>query len=66
MLDQNEIASDLIPRAFHVREAAAVYRLSRSTLYKMMSSGTLRTVKIGGRRLIPRDVLEDLLAAEMK
>jgi len=25
-------------RAFHVREAAAVYRLSRSTIYKMMAA----------------------------
>jgi hypothetical protein len=26
-----------------------------------MAAGTLRTVKIGGRRLIPRDALEALL-----
>jgi excisionase family DNA binding protein len=48
-------------RAFHVKEAAAVYRLSRSTLYKLMAAGILRTVKVGGRRLIPRDALEALL-----
>lgn len=49
-------------RAFHVKEAAKIYGWSRSTLYKMMSDGTLRTVKIGGRRLIPRDALEALIA----
>jgi excisionase family DNA binding protein len=49
-------------RAFHVKEAARVYGWSRSTLYKMMNSGTLRTVKIGGRRLIPRDALEALIS----
>jgi excisionase family DNA binding protein len=48
-------------RAFHVKEAARVYGWSRSTLYKMMKDGTLRTVKVGGRRLIPRDALEALL-----
>jgi excisionase family DNA binding protein len=48
-------------RAFHVKEAARVYGWSRSTLYKMMKAGTLRTIKIGGRRLIPRDALEALL-----
>lgn len=53
-------------RAFHVKEAAATYRLSRSTLYKMMAAGTLRTVKIGGRRLIPRDVLEALISEGTK
>lgn len=49
-------------RAFHVKEAACVYGWSRSTLYKMMKAGTLRTVKIGGRRLIPRDALEALIS----
>ncbi|WP_374546639.1 helix-turn-helix domain-containing protein [Rhodoblastus sp.] len=48
-------------RAFHVKEAAKTYGWSRSTLYKMMKDGTLRSVRIGGRRLIPRDALEALL-----
>ena len=49
-------------RAFRVNDAAEAYGCSRSTLYKMMKAGTLRTVKIGGRRLIPRDVLEALIS----
>lgn len=49
-------------RAYNVNEAAAAYRLSRSTLYKLMAAGKLRTVKIGGRRLIPVDSIEALLA----
>jgi excisionase family DNA binding protein len=61
MRQQPNIAPDE-KRAFHVLEAAAIYRLSRSTLYKMMAAGALRTVKIGGRRLIPRDVLEALIS----
>jgi excisionase family DNA binding protein len=48
-------------RAYRINEAVAAYRLSRSTLYKLIAAGTLRTVKIGGRRLIPRDALEALL-----
>jgi excisionase family DNA binding protein len=48
-------------RAYRVNEAVAAYRLSRSTIYKLIAVGTLRTVKIGGRRLIPRDALEALL-----
>ena len=44
-------------RAFHVKEAAKIYGWSRSTLYKLMKAGTLRTVKVGGRRLYsPRRV----------
>ena len=49
-------------RAFRVNEAVEAYGWSRLTLYKMMRDGTLRTVKIGGRRIIPRDVLEALIS----
>jgi excisionase family DNA binding protein len=49
-------------RAYQVNEAVAAYRLSRSTLYKLMSAGTLRSVKVGGRRLIPVEALEALIA----
>jgi excisionase family DNA binding protein len=50
-------------RAYRVNEAVAVYRLSRSTLYKLIAAGKLRTIKIGGRRLIPREALETLLTS---
>ena len=49
-------------RAYRINEAVAAYRLSRSTLYKLMSDGKLRTVKVAGRRLIPRDAMEALIA----
>jgi excisionase family DNA binding protein len=49
-------------RVYLVDEAAAAYRLSRSTLYKLMAAGTLRSVKVGGRRLIPVEALEALIA----
>ena len=45
-------------RAYQVNEAVAAYRLSRSTLYKLMAANTLRSVKVGGRRLIPVEALE--------
>ena len=48
-------------RALRVKEASAIYGLSRSTLYVLMAAGKLRAVKVGGRRLIPRDALEALL-----
>jgi excisionase family DNA binding protein len=37
--------------------------VGRSTAYDLIRSGRLRSVKIGRRRLIPRDALEDLLAS---
>ena len=48
-------------RAYRINEAAAAYRLSRSTLYKLISDGKLHSVKVAGRRLIPRDAMEALI-----
>lgn len=50
-------------RVYQVDEAVAVCRLSRSTLYKLMASKVLRSVKVGGRRLIPVEAIETLIAA---
>ena len=49
-------------RVYQVDEAVAVYRLSRSTLYKLMASKALHSVKVGGRRLIPVEAIEALFA----
>ncbi len=48
-------------RAFQVNEFAAAYGISRSTIYALMKEGKLRTVVVGGRRLIPKDAVEALL-----
>ena len=47
---------------FSVGEAAALAGLSVSFLYVLMERGALRSVKLGGRRLIPREALQELLA----
>jgi excisionase family DNA binding protein len=49
-------------RAYRVNEACAAFRISRSTVYKLMKSGALRTVLVGGRRLIPAEAAEALLS----
>jgi excisionase family DNA binding protein len=51
-------------RAYRVNEAVAAYRLSSFTLYKLINAGTLRAVMVGGRRLIPADAIEALLAGK--
>ena len=43
---------------FSVGEAAALAGLSVSFLYVLLQRGALRSVKLGGRRLIPRVALE--------
>ena len=45
-----------------VDEAAQRLRVSRWTLYNLIRSNQLRTVKIGRRRLIPVDALAEYLA----
>jgi excisionase family DNA binding protein len=47
--------------ALSIKEAVAVSGLSRSTIYNLLGSGDLPSVKIGTRRLIRRCELEALL-----
>ena len=49
-------------RAYRIKDFCAAYGLSRTTVYKLIAAGTLKTVRIGGRRLVPADAAEQLLA----
>ena len=53
-----------LTRALRVREAIAAYRIGKTKLYALMKSGELRSVKVGGTRLIPIESLEALLAVK--
>jgi excisionase family DNA binding protein len=48
-------------RAYQVDEFCAAVRISRASLYKLMKAGRIKTVTIGGRRLIPVDEAERML-----
>ena len=50
------------PRAVSILEAVHICGLSRATLYKLISQKKLKTLKIGGRRLVPIAAIDDLLA----
>lgn len=52
--------------ALRVNDASVAAGISRSTIYKLMSTGELRTTKVGGRRLILREDLFALLQRETK
>jgi excisionase family DNA binding protein len=43
------------PLAYRVNEFCRLVGLGRTTVYGLIADGTLPTVKIRGRRLIPRD-----------
>ena len=47
---------------FSVDQAAAVLGIGRTNVYALMRDGKLRSVKVGGRRLIPRTALETFVA----
>jgi excisionase family DNA binding protein len=50
-------------RAVSIREAAHSCSLSRATLYRMIASGQLSTLKVGSRRLVRPEAIEALLKA---
>lgn len=47
--------------AYSIKEACSASSLGRTTLYAHIKSGRLKTVKVGGRTLIPVASLESLL-----
>jgi excisionase family DNA binding protein len=46
---------------YSVTEAAVMLGIGRTNVYSLLASGDLRSVKIGGRRLIPRQVILDFV-----
>jgi excisionase family DNA binding protein len=49
-------------RLFGVAEASALTGIGRTTLYSELSAGRLASVKVGRRRLIPREALDEYVA----
>lgn len=46
--------------AFRIDEVAELAGISRATIYRLIATGKLRTIKIGRRRLIPAAALHSL------
>lgn len=47
--------------AYGVQEAAEAMSVGKSTVWRWIHDGKVRTVKLGGRTLIPRPELERLV-----
>ena len=60
-----ETALDLEALAYCVTDAARLVGISRATLYVLISSGDLTTIKIRKRRLVSREALLRLLATSV-
>lgn len=55
--------STIAPILYRVDEAAEALRISRSVIYELIRSSQLRTVKVGRRRLVPVEALEEYVAS---
>jgi excisionase family DNA binding protein len=51
-------ASREVRRAFGLGEFAGMFGVSRDTAKRLAKSGVLRTIKVGGRRLVPIGEIE--------
>ena len=51
-------------RAYRINDFCRAFGLGRTKAYELIGSGKLRTVTVGGRRLVPRDAAEALLSQD--
>jgi excisionase family DNA binding protein len=51
---------------YSILEAAYALNLSRATLHRLLAEGRIASIKIGSRRLIPRQAIDDLLREGMR
>jgi excisionase family DNA binding protein len=58
-----ETPPSVAPRVLRVEEAARALGIGRSLVYDLIRSGRLRSFKVGSRRLIPADAIDDAIAA---
>jgi excisionase family DNA binding protein len=49
------------PLAVSILEAARLTSLCRSTIYELLKSGKLRSIKVGGRHLVDYGSIKDLM-----
>ena len=53
------------PMAMSPRDAARAIGISRSSLYRLIKQGRIRTVKLGSRTLVPTSALAELIGEEV-
>ena len=51
-----------MPRLLAIKQAIYELGISRTALYELIKDGKLKTVKIGRRRLVPIEAIEELVA----
>ena len=53
------------PLLLKVEETALLLNVSRTRIYYLLRDGSLKSVKVGGRRLIPRQAIESFVLGLM-
>lgn len=61
----NPAAAPVVKILYCAEEAATLLSLSRTAVFGLIRTGDLRTVKIGGRRRIPRSSIEDYVSRRL-
>lgn len=51
--------------AYSIKEACSATSLGRTTIYDCINSGQIKTVRIGGRTLIPAQSLQAFVSGEV-
>jgi excisionase family DNA binding protein len=51
-----------LPRLRSIKQATFELGIGRSALYELIAAGKLKTVKVGRRRLVPREAIEEFIA----
>ncbi len=55
------MSSDVKRQTYTVTEVAKILGIGRNTAYEVCRNGEIPTIRVGGRILIPRAVIDDLL-----
>jgi excisionase family DNA binding protein len=62
---ERRMRGDVTPRAYRIDDFCRSFGVGRTTVYALLKNGTLRSVKIGRRRLITAENGEALLSPEV-
>lgn len=65
-METEETPAVVVPVVYRVEEAAEALRISRDSIYELIRSGRLRTIKVGARRLVPLVALHEYVTTELE
>ena len=51
-----------VPRLLSIKQAAYQLGLGRTSIYELLAAGKLKSLKIGRRRCIPREAIDEFIA----